>query len=641
MKAEAVRGNIRRVAGTNLRRSRSWILLAVPLILTSGLTLAWRLASPRAIEDSASGFLALYTLSICFLLRWRSALAILFLAASIAFGLEEVNRTKIALTQAPLTALDLKIAFANPLGLWQSLGWPYWTLRLGIACGGLILISCAAVLVRDVRKSCASMEAVKRCARSAVCQAWAVGALIYFVHSLPGLLAVRAVKNGSLWEPVGLAKYSESIGAVPFVLFSSFLETNDGGPYYDTTLQAAPASPAELARASGRYVNIHSPSQSQLPNIIVLMAESTFDPNKAFRLAGRHEVTLFTPRSDTQLLTGLQVNAVGGGSWITEFESIAGIDSRNFGYSGFYTHATLSPYIRRTLVRYLAAKGYDTAAYYPWPGTFYNARRAYGNYGFRHFFDPGDFDLPVATWQSDRSIAAAALSKLKPMRAAPFFAYVVLTENHAPHPCDHFSRSEDFVATFAGVQDFGMNCQLNEYLRRLDSTSEAFDLVATYLRELQQATGRPYVLAIFGDHQPHTFTGTDSAHYSTFDYSPVRTQAGLQETFLHIRSSMAVTLKCCGPAAPPAAIIPSLLSAFAASSLDDIYMPETFYLYQHCGSKPVKGGLTWGVQDDAASALREVNRESRPHPLDSDTRAGTCEDVFRTALAAYHREGIF
>src|SRR5262245_62227336 len=62
-----------------------------------------------------------------------------------------------------------------------------------------------------------------------------------------------------------------------------------------------------------------------------------------------------------------------GGSWVTEFEVITGVDSRIFGYHGFYTHFYIAPKVKNSFVEYLVRKGYKTAAFYPVEGSFYNA----------------------------------------------------------------------------------------------------------------------------------------------------------------------------------------------------------------------------------------------------------------------------
>ena len=129
------------------------------------------------------------------------------------------------------------------------------------------------------------------------------------------------------------------------------------------------------------------------PNIVIVLLESTFDENKAFDyLPARN--SSFASKENTTLLQGpLYVNAVGGGTWVSEFEAITGMPASLFGWSGGYTHITLSPYIKHTFVHYLVDKGYETIGLYPIPGDFYSARQAYLKYGFKKFIDGNDLGI--------------------------------------------------------------------------------------------------------------------------------------------------------------------------------------------------------------------------------------------------------
>ena len=73
----------------------------------------------------------------------------------------------------------------------------------------------------------------------------------------------------------------------------------------------------------------------------------------------------------------MRVNTIGGGSWVSEFEVLTGVDSRIFGYQGFYTHYYIAPKVKNSFSEYLANKGYNTAAFYPIEGSFYNADKAF------------------------------------------------------------------------------------------------------------------------------------------------------------------------------------------------------------------------------------------------------------------------
>ncbi len=148
-----------------------------------------------------------------------------------------------------------------------------------------------------------------------------------------------------------------------------------------------------------------------------------------------------------------------------------------------------------------------------------------------------------------------------------------------------------------------------------------------YLRELERVTGRPYVLAAFGDHQPHTFTSTAAPPWSNHEYRAERRNRSPRETFLHIRSSGKNVLDCCGPEPPPATMLATLVSAMAASSLDDLYLPEHFYLYEHCGSDMLPGDNTFGFGPSGTSPAAGRSKD--------------CEEAYRRWLSAIRREHVF
>ena len=298
----------------------------------------------------------------------------------------------------------------------------------------------------------------------------------------------------------------------------------------------------------------------------------------------------------------LRVNAIGGGTWISEFETIVGLDSRLFGYAGMYTHASLSPYVDRSLATYLREIGYRTVAFFPNRGDFYNARNAYAAYGFEKVYDSEM--LGLGGWvEDDRAMAASVEATLSPEPDSPFFAYVVFLENHSPHDCGDADPA-GFAAGFADTRDPAPNCSLHEYLRRLGSTTSAIESLLEYLARVEARSGRPFVLLAFGDHQPFTFT-----------------------TFFHIYSSLPDRkLRCCQSAAP-AALLPTLLSGFVAESPDDVYLGVNLWLYDQCGSD--------AVRRDFGDSLEALSRPER------DGRTQACKEAYGRAVASYRTSGTF
>jgi hypothetical protein len=144
-----------------------------------------------------------------------------------------------------------------------------------------------------------------------------------------------------------------------------------------------------------------------------------------------------------------------------------------------------------------------------------------------------------------------------------------------------------------------------------------------YLGGIEARTGRPFVLLVFGDHQPHTFASTGGFQY---DYSALRKVADTRTTFFHFISSVpGRQLRCC-PAVPSAAVLPTLLSGFVATSADDVYLGMNLWLHARCGSD--------SVQVDFGNFMERLNSR------DVDRRTADCRKAYERALNGYRNSGV-
>ena len=533
-----------------------------------------------------------------------------------------INSVKIGLTSLPLTILDVRIALANPAGLWDALALPHWTRHaatfvvavaaLGWFIAGLVA---AARFVASYRTRASTRDPLLRLA--AICVVVILG-----LSRLEALYADAALDT-STWRPEGVTALADRMGALPFLGYSYDLEAQSTGDIYRDAAGIVPPSPAEVRTAVLRYMEFTAgTARSRVqPNIMVVLAESTFDPGATFRIEGEWNDAVFRAGEHTAANGLLRVNAVGGGTWITEFETIVGLDSRLFGYSGMYTHASLSPFVDRSIAFYMRQHGYRTSAFFPHGGDFYNARNAYANYGFETILDSED--LGRGDWmETDGEVAASVRTAMGPAPQAPFFSYVLFIENHSPHDCGA-GDSTGFAVRFADTQEFTPNCALDEYLRRLDSTTSAVQSLQDYLADIETRTGRPFVLLVFGDHQPHTFAGTGGFHY---DYGALRKIADTRMTFFHILSSVpGRKLHCCS-VVPSAAMLPTLLSGYVASSPDDVYLGINLWLHDRCG--------TDAVRRDFGKFMGRL----APRVIAEGTDA--CSAAYERALSSYRTSGV-
>jgi hypothetical protein len=64
----------------------------------------------------------------------------------------------------------------------------------------------------------------------------------------------------------------------------------------------------------------------------------------------------------------------------------------------------------------------------------------------------------------------------------------------------------------------------------------------------------------------------------------VRTNADRYQTFFHLLASDKTVVRSRLTKTPPVSLLPSLVSAFVATSYDDLYLPINFLAFASCGS---------------------------------------------------------
>jgi hypothetical protein len=518
-----------------------------------------------------------------------------------------VNELKISAVSLPITFFDVKTVIANPIVLVDAVGIRNDLYRIVSIILGVLLFAFVASAFFKIRgysflgrlKLSRSRGETRTRSSSLVLNAVALLVVLIAAHTFLaryGRFVHANLKNKEtklwqdLWLPSSQVTLSRKLGVLEYMAFSSFA-ANDSADILLEHGHGPTIKELRLAAAEFVKTSVH-PSKALLPNIVFFHAESTFDPSVAFRLSARIELPLWSKQRETRALGPLRVNVIGGGSWVTEFEVITGVDSRVFGYQGFYTHFYIAPKVKNAFAEYLVRKGYNTAAFYPIEGSFYNAEKAFRSYGFKEFIDGPALRLP-ADWGSliDRDIIKAVIDYGAFKDSDPFFYFIGSSENHSPHPCRSFESEQQFLTTFAAMVSFEENCQLNEYLKRAISTSDAFEVILKQLREIERLTGRPFVLLVYGDHQPWSFTGGvysvaggTAADQGVKDFSRVRTSADGYQTFFHLLASDNTVVKNRFTKPPPASLLPTLVSAFVATSYDDLYLPINFLAFASCGS---------------------------------------------------------
>jgi phosphoglycerol transferase MdoB-like AlkP superfamily enzyme len=228
------------------------------------------------------------------------------------------------------------------------------------------------------------------------------------------------------------------------------------------------------------------------PNIIMIHDESSWDIRQASGVkvpAGYGAHFKSFDGKERKFLT----ESSGGGSWLAEYNVLAGLSSRSFGRFSYFVTRIAAGRVERGLPMALRRCGYTTASLYPAYGAFMGARGFHTTTGIQHFLDAKDMGAKGIEPDSFFYDKAVKLLAEQPAKT-PLFAYVYLAANHFPWETKF--RPELLPSWRAP----GNEATVDEYLRRQALSAEQYQ---SFLSELKKKfPDQPFLIVRYGDHQP-------------------------------------------------------------------------------------------------------------------------------------------
>lgn len=548
----------------------------------------------------ASLFVFCLSLPLLSMIALGSVIVFLLILAKAA------NEEKQSLTFFPITLNDLKIAVSNPIGLFDTLAVPY-------SVGFLIAGSIAAVVLFAL--TLLASQLVRLSPRARVYQIYfplllLIIANVSLFNRLREIIIDQRVDNIE-WSSSKIGSLAGIVGPVPLLTLMSLFPDKGLFDRVSHDIGSAFVPEATLDRLTPM---LQPRSSDQLrPNVVFVLLESTFDVDKMFRVSPEVRSQLRSDYEGAALSGPFDVNAIGGGTWITEFEVLTGLDWRWFGISGYTTHVTIAPKMRGSFATYLRKLGYSTVAYYPVGGAFYGARKAYQHYGFEKFLDGHELGFRGKRWAEINDsdfLQTVATDLSKSDTSNPFFAFVLTIGNHAPHPCLIDTPRKH---RFLDEVDDGQNCELNEYIRRYEDTEKGIRSIEAFLLQKEKMTDRPYVLVLFGDHIPHTFVG--SRGYSHYDYGRLL-QLPKSQTFYQVRTSIETTVPH-KVKQIKSSLLETLVSNLIRREAEPLYLPENLMLETVCGDELQTALNSAFVKNDGVSGFFSENCQQLVNSLTS------------------------
>ncbi|MES2207769.1 MAG: sulfatase-like hydrolase/transferase [Pseudomonadota bacterium] len=245
----------------------------------------------------------------------------------------------------------------------------------------------------------------------------------------------------------------------------------------------------------------------QKPDIFLWLHESTVNPDIYCKFNSFEKLSLFSADRYTQEQGWLRVHVFGGGTWLSEFSVLTGINHLDFNREGFSVFYSVVPKLNDSLVKALKNQGYYTIAFNPLKiKNHYNAENAYYHLGFDEVINPHDLNFPNL-WKIPDAIVVNSLIKIWQMKRKinrPLFIYGLTIAQHAPYDSNKKSR---IPIKNNRLDNNIINARMTDYWDRISILSKNYQVLQTALLEQNK---RKVVLVSFGDHHP-SFWQQDTA----------------------------------------------------------------------------------------------------------------------------------
>ncbi|AKJ40938.1 LTA synthase family protein [Pragia fontium] len=252
---------------------------------------------------------------------------------------------------------------------------------------------------------------------------------------------------------------------------------------------------------SNKQFHYRPKENASKPDIVVMLQESTVNP-ELYHLPGVTfpEFKMFAHDKDTRATSPLRVQTFGGGTWLSEFSLLTGLNTDDFKFRKNSVFYTVAPHIKNSLFRELKNNGYYTVVLTPMFKMNYNAGPTYKNLGIDLIIQPQELGYPAELDDNLWTISTEAMlgyvkQLLKQHTDKPVFIFVLTMNEHGPYEKDH---SDDFqIAKSSG--DKNAAGAISHYIDKIKLLDTATNQFSQFVAERE----KPTMFLYFGDHQPN------------------------------------------------------------------------------------------------------------------------------------------
>ncbi|MTB67233.1 sulfatase-like hydrolase/transferase [Providencia sp. wls1943] len=241
--------------------------------------------------------------------------------------------------------------------------------------------------------------------------------------------------------------------------------------------------------------------QTEKPDILLLLQESTVDPKVYDLPAGTKLPELFMFQQDANMIahSPMRVQTFGGGTWLSEFSALTGLNSDDFGAQKSGVFYFVVDHLNNSLFKEMKANGYYTVVLTPFNKGAYHSGHAYETLGVDRIIQPQELGYPGKLQDNLWTISTEDMLKyVKEILATetdkPVFIFALTMYEHGPYKEGH---SDDY-----GIKDKLDNKdsagEFSHYMEKIVHSDDAIRDFVSFMEKRQ----RPLMFLYFGDHQP-------------------------------------------------------------------------------------------------------------------------------------------
>lgn len=259
---------------------------------------------------------------------------------------------------------------------------------------------------------------------------------------------------------------------------------------------------ADYFLQQAKNVVLPVPQSTIKPDVVMLLQESTVTPH-IYQLPDDTRLPnlyMFQRDSGVSAQSPMRVQTFGGGTWLSEFSALTGLNTDDFGSRKNAVFYFIVDHLKYSLFREMKQNGYYTVVLTPFNKSSYHSGHAYQTLGVDRIIQPQELGYPASLdknlWTiSTQEMLGYAKEILAQETDKPLFIFSLTMYEHGPYDEDH---ADDYGLT-GHVKNSQAVGKFSHYMEKIKTSDPAIKDFSEFVAKRE----KPTMFLYFGDHQPN------------------------------------------------------------------------------------------------------------------------------------------